>query len=99
MDKNSKANGVPLSRPLVRKTVAMPKTRPERSVRASRESSDVVAVPVQLATSNSHPTKVSRAKGLSAYGADRNRPAGDRMCRRAAQRAQRESANRRRPSW
>lgn len=73
----------------------MPKVAPAAMVSASLE----VGEDEQLLASSNQPEKESRENGLSAYGADRNSPAGDSTWSRAATRAHRVSLQMCDPSW
>lgn len=72
--------------PLLRRVVAAPNTTPERR---SRISWVIMAVPDwgRLLVKRRLPRKDRKAQELSAYGAERKRPAGDRMWRMPADRA------------
>lgn len=82
----SSSRSRPLRIPLLRKVEAMPNDMPERKVSRSCHGVDCPFVG-KLFANKSTPEKVRRAQELSAYGAERNSPAGDIMCSKAAVRA------------
>lgn len=72
--------------PLLRKVVAIPNNTPD--VKRYKSWVAVDCPPRQrLLTNNKHPAKVRAAQELSAYGEERNKPAGEIIWSRAAVKA------------
>ncbi|THV47127.1 hypothetical protein BGAL_0333g00090 [Botrytis galanthina] len=73
----------PLSNALLLKVVASPNSTPEIRTRRSWPKVLLLTPDPKLFVKRNAPKRVNSAVELSAYGADRNIPAGDMMCRRA----------------
>jgi hypothetical protein len=82
----SSSSSKPLRIPLLRNVVAMPNDMPDVMMNRSCQAA-VWPFELKLFANKSTPQKVKRAQELSAYGAERKRPAGDTTCRSAAVRA------------
>jgi len=85
--KASSSSSKPLRIPLLRKVVATPNVIPESNTRRSLPILGRSFRPTILLTKSKMPENDKRAQGLSAYGAERKSPAGEKMCKKAAVRA------------
>jgi hypothetical protein len=82
----SSKKSMPFRRPLLRTVVANPYMTPDSGNKASWRPVEVFDRP-KLCTNKRDPVKLKRAWVLSPYGADRNSPAGEKMCKHAAMNA------------
>lgn len=73
--------------PLLRKVVAAPNMIPDRISKKSPEAEVRPLLLPKLFTKFKQPANERKAHELSAYGPDRNRPAGEIMCNAAAVKA------------
>ena len=95
--RSSKANRRPPKTPLLRNAVANPNHMPD-AMRLTSWAAVLLSLRTPLAK-NRWPRNERNANVLSEYGADKNRPAGDKMCSKAAMNDSLLFPQITRPSW